>query len=325
MQIEINGEQYELIDTLECITLADSFVKNKIGFGHGEAKLYVGNENNRLISFLKEINKSKCFFRKSDFREYLHSAKAEFMEPQQDYVKKAEMTEIYDCLDFAINQFPCERLLFDSYRVEVAPPRVYINSKSNYYDFVRSLVLPNISYLSIMKLRDTEEKIFYYFKVFFNNESDVCSHIYKEELEQIALINQSSKLSDKHKISLIEASTGQGEYRKKIVAECRICPFTNVSDERLLVATHIKPWALSNEQEKIDPKNGFLFTPTFEFLFEKGFISFDDDKILMVSPWLSPANQENLNIYNGKYIERLPLDSKRRVYLGFHREYIFKY
>lgn len=45
--IRIGGETYEVMDALNNITLADSFVKNKIGGGHGEAKLYVGNEKTR--------------------------------------------------------------------------------------------------------------------------------------------------------------------------------------------------------------------------------------------------------------------------------------
>ena len=53
------GEKYEVVDTLEYITLADSFVKNKIGHGHGEAKLYVGNENERLLAFFEGFNNGK--------------------------------------------------------------------------------------------------------------------------------------------------------------------------------------------------------------------------------------------------------------------------
>ena len=67
----INGEKYEVVDTLEYVTLADSFVKNKIGTGHGEAKLYVGNESERLDSFFEGYNQCKCVFKKADFEAYL--------------------------------------------------------------------------------------------------------------------------------------------------------------------------------------------------------------------------------------------------------------
>ena len=36
----------------------------------------------------------------------------------------------------------------------------------------------------------------------------------------------------------------------------------------------------------IDPKNGFMFTPTYDKLFDKGFITFEKDKTLVVFPAL---------------------------------------
>ncbi len=319
------NEKYEIVDTLEYITMADSFVKNKIGSGHGEAKLYVGNESERLLSFFSKLNESRCCFKKSDFEEYLSEAKSEFLDPQQEYVKKDEMPKRYEQLGFAINQFPDDCLYFDSYRVDVKPPRMYLNSKSNYYEFARELGLPNISYLSVLKLKSKNNAILYYFKMFVDYKSDFVSYVFKEEEEQENRINQAPDLSQKTKTSLITSRIGQGDYRRKLLEECPFCPFTMVSDERLLVASHIKPWVLSNDKEKVDPKNGFLFTPTFDRLFDRGFISFEDDKTLMVSPWISPMNQKRLGIYNGKIIEKLPLDEKRRAYLAFHREYIFKF
>ncbi len=110
-----NGDNYEVVDTLEYITLADSFVKNKIGSGHGEAKLYVGNESERLLTFFEKINESKCCFKKSDFEEYLADAKSEFLDPQQEYVKKEEMPNLYEQLDFAVKQFSDDPLIFDSF------------------------------------------------------------------------------------------------------------------------------------------------------------------------------------------------------------------
>lgn len=320
----VDGQNYEVVDTLEYVTLADSFVKNKIGTGHGEAKLYVGNESERLMKFFENFN-NRCIFKKSDFMAYLNDAESEFVDPQQDYVKKEEMPELYEQLKFATEQFPQDTLPFEIYRVGVEPPRVYINSKSNYYDFMRSLGLPNISYLSVLKLKDTQNRLLYYFKMFIDYKSDLVSYVMKEEEKQEERINNDKKISDKIKKSLINSRIGQGDYRRKLLDECPCCPFTLVSDERLLVASHIKPWALSDDKEKVDPKNGFMFTPTYDRLFDRGFISFEDDKTMLVSPWISPMNQKRLGIYTGKIIDKLPIDEKRKKYLAFHREYIFKY
>lgn len=324
MQITIGNQDYEVIDTLEYVTLADSFVKNKIGTGHGEAKLYVGNESEQLNSFFEEYE-ANCFFRKSDFQTFLGDAKSEFMDPQQEYVKKTEMPKMYDQLCFTVDQFPNEVLPFEIYRVGVEPPRVYINSKSLYYDCMRNLGLPNISYLSVLKLRDQQKRLMYYFKMFVDYKSDLVTYVMKDEEEQEKRIESDSSISTKTKNSLINSRIGQGDYRRKLLEECPFCPFTMVSDERLLVASHIKPWVLADDKEKVDPQNGFLFTPTFDRLFDRGFITFENDKTLVVSPWISPINQKRLGIYTGKIIEKLPLDEKRKKYLEFHREYIFKY
>ena len=91
-----------------------------------------------------------------------------------------------------------------------------------------------------------------------------------------------------------------------------------------MIASHIKPWAKADNEEKIDPKNGFMLTPTYDKLFDRGFITFEDDKRLIVSPWLSPMNQKRLNIYTGMLINKLPLDEKRKEYLKYHRENVFK-
>ena len=128
----------------------------------------------------------------------------------------------------------------------------------------------------------------------------------------------------KKKENIIRARIGQGKYREDLLIECPYCPFTLVNDERLLIASHIKPWAKANNEEKIDPKNGFMLTPTYDKLFDRGFITFDDDKRVIVSPWLSPMNQKRLNIYTGLLVSKLPLDEKRKEYLKYHRENVFK-
>ncbi len=321
--LNIFGKKYEIIDTIEYITLADSFVKNKLGTGHGEAKLYVGNESQHLLDFFENFDSVDCFFCKKDFESFLIDAKSEYENPQQEYVRKDTMKETYRALQTKVSSFNNETLHFVLYRVPVAPPRVYVNSNSEFYDFMRSVGLPNISYLSVLKLKDDKNKIHLYFKIFIDYKSDIVGYKSPDE-EQEEKVIDTKNISVRKKQTLIQARIGQGEYRNNLLDECPYCPFTMVNDERLLIASHIKPWAKSDDNEKIDPKNGFMFTPTYDKLFDKGFITFNADKTLIVSPWLSPMNQKRLNIYTGKLINQLPLDSKREIYLQYHREHIFK-
>lgn len=326
MILNVNSKiyEFEIIDTLEYITMADSFVKNKIGKGHGEAKLYVGNENDRTCSFFENMNNLNCFFLKKDFWKFLIDAEDEYLSPQQEYIKKYEMPVKLSNLKNKCKNMGNDLLTFHLDRVPVNPPRVYMNSNSEYYDFMREISLPNISYLSILKLRNLfNGKILYYFKIFIDYKPDIVGYQTSEEIKEENEINKKD-ITNKQKERLIKSRIGQGEYRSKLLEECPFCPFTMVNDERLLIASHIKPWAKSNDEEKIDSKNGFIFTPTYDRLFDRGFITFKDDKTLIVSPWLSPMNQKRLGIYTGMLVERLNLDNKRIEYLRYHRENIFK-
>ena len=79
------------------------------------------------------------------------------------------------------------------------------------------------------------------------------------------------------KTSTIKTRIGQSFFRKSLLDDLKVCPFTNINNPKLLIASHIKPWARSNN------KNGFLFTPTYDLLFDKGYISFKDNKSLIIS------------------------------------------
>lgn len=324
--IKINSKQFEVVDSIQYITLADSFVKdNKIGNGHGEAKLYVGNvsSDNRIENFFNDFKNVNCFFLKKDFKSFLLDAKSEYFYPQQNYNKKDTMKQRFNILNQEVEKLSDGFLNFKLFRVDVAPPRIYVNANSEYYDFMRRLGLPNISYLSILKIKDIKGNILFYFRVFIDYRPDIIGYIMPDEKEQEERINN-SKISEVTKKNILTARVGQGEYRSKLLLECPFCPFTMVNDERLLIASHIKPWAKSNDDEKIDPKNGFILTPTYDRLFDQGFITFSNEKKIIVSPWITPMNQKRLSIYNGMKIPYLPMDSKREEYLEYHRKNIYK-
>ena len=76
---------------------------------------------------------------------------------------------------------------------------------------------------------------------------------------------------------------------------------------------------------QVGPKTGTIDElDTYDKLFDQGYITFNSDKTLKVSPWISPMNQKRLSIFNGKHISMLPLDDARKEYLKYHREHIFK-
>lgn len=91
-----------------------------------------------------------------------------------------------------------------------------------------------------------------------------------------------------------------------------------------IAGNRYKPWAKSDDKEKIDPKNGFMLSPNYDCLFDNGFMTFESDKTIIVSPWISPMNQKRLGIYTGMKVSKLPLDDEREKYMIYHRENVYK-
>jgi putative restriction endonuclease len=322
-KIKINDLEFEVLDAKEKMTVPDCWVlKNKIEDGHGEAKFYIGNEGDMLFSFFDDFTRP-CFILKSDLLKYLEEVKTEYHNPEQPYKNKKDLPDLWKKYYDEINSFEEEILYFNiEHQDQITPPRVYINSGDSLYKLIRKISLPNVTYLSALKLKTENNEIVYYWKLFVDyfGEHKSIKEIEKEEDEII----EDETLSETEKETIVRARKGQGEYRKKLLDECPICPITMVSDDRLLIASHIKPWARSEKDEKTDPKNGFMFTPTYDFLFDRGFITFTNEQKMVVSPWLSKMTCSKLSLVDGKKYPLLPMDEKRVVYLEYHKTKIFK-
>ena len=327
--LSLDGKQYQIIDILSGIVIADCSVnkKHKIGSGNGERKIYLQGNIDEKYKFFDGFDKQiNGFVLKENLLEYLEEAKKEFLYPTQEYRNKESLKKEYAELKEYVNeQENC--ISFVVKKSDVTHTGLYINSGSGKrrdkaWNLIGDVALPRISRLAIFKL-EYDGKTFFYFKLSFgigileaNNETD--------EREVIDKVKQ-SKMSPVEKETIIFARVGQGKYRKKLLEESCLCPFTYIDDEHLLIASHIKPWKKSNNREKKDPKNGFVLSPTYDKLFDRGYISFNDDKSLIISPWLSEYNREKLGITEGMIIEALPnIDRKRSRYLEYHRQFVMK-
>jgi predicted restriction endonuclease len=100
----------------------------------------------------------------------------------------------------------------------------------------------------------------------------------------------------------------------------RACRITGVTREEHLRASHCKPWRDATNEERLDGENGLLLTPNADHLFDRGFIGFEDNGDVIISP---VAHMESL--------ARMGLEPNRprnvgrfavgqRKYLEFHRE-----
>ena len=96
------------------------------------------------------------------------------------------------------------------------------------------------------------------------------------EADDIEEIRRDRRLTETERVSLTKARVGQGQYRRDLIRlwDGR-CSVTHYNDARLLLASHIKPWYLADNRERLDPHNGLLLTPNLDKVFDAGFITFD--------------------------------------------------
>jgi putative restriction endonuclease len=319
----INGKEFTPLDTRSKITMADSFVvkSNKLGTANGEAKLYIGQESEELESFYGAPGRGlRCFLMRDDMLRFLDDLKPEYMHPVLDYRLKNELPNLFMSRLDQVSKLP-EFNWFTITQSNVEPPRVYVNSSDPNYKLIRELSLPNLSYLSVMKLGSEDGEVVYYFRLF---------HDYLDEFGQInhpaaGVENggsESGELPAEEKAVVSRARLGQAKYRRALLEECPFCPVTMVTDDRILIASHIKPYSHSSAEEKYDPKNGFMFTPTIDYLFDQGFITFEDNKKILISPWLSKPTISRLGLRDQTSYPMLPTEGREK-YLSYHRASIF--
>ncbi|RKF45311.1 hypothetical protein BCY92_16825 [Bacillus wiedmannii] len=183
---------------------------------------------------------------------------------------------------------------------------------------INLLELQNLDFgLVIQSLRRYEQQ------ETINVNKAVESHAAKYiELESIVTgVPEQIEITEIEKEQVIKSRIGQSAFKKALLDIEKNCKLCGVTDERFLVASHIKPWSQSNNQERLDVNNGLLLCPNHDALFDKGYISFDDEGSILISDSLDEVTKVFLNINENMKIN---MNERQRKYMKWHRENLFK-
>ncbi len=327
----INGESIPTLGVFPTMmTVPDCVVigSNKLGRGHGEAKFYISSKEEMRSFYGKEGFEAKCFMLKKDLIAYMNAIKNEYLEPSQEYARKDDLPSLWSERMTYIKGLP-DVIFFRVYdQTQIEGPRGYVNSTDDGYKILRKIALPLVSYVYVEKVGNEEDPLFYWklfvdFDAIWEKQNGPLVFRYGKQ-EDVTPAPAKAKKSDAAASEIRKAREGQGKYREELLNQCRYCPFTMISDERLLIASHIKPWAASNDEEKVDPYNGYILSPLYDKLFDRGFITFTKDRHIILSEFISPYTWKRINLKNDTFIKALPMDEKREAYLEFHHESVFK-
>jgi len=130
-------------------------------------------------------------------------------------------------------------------------------------------------------------------------------------------------IEETQKSALILARRGQGLFKQRVRQVEVKCRLTGVDRIEHLRASHCKPWRDSTDSERLDGENGLLLTPTIDHLFDRGFISFETDGRLLVSPVVHRTSLERMGVPLGERVNVGPFSEGQRRYLEFHQERVF--
>ncbi len=331
--MKINGEIFKTLCVFPTMmTVPDCVVvgSNKLGRGHGEAKFYVASKDEMRDFYGAPGFEAKCFMLKNDLVAYMLAIKNEYMFPSQEYAGKSDLPRLWNERMAMINALEdvVSFTMHDQY--QIAGSRGYLNSNDRGYQLIRQIALPLVSYIYVERVGDELNPRFYW-KLFVDFEtiwqkqngplvfnygkSKDCTH------EDVPVVTPAE---EKLHREIRQARDGQGKYREKLLEQCRFCPFTMISDERLLIASHIKPWAACNDQERIDPYNGYMLSPMYDKLFDRGFITFTRERRVLLSEFISPYTWKQIGLKQNAFIQALPMDDRRVEYLEFHHQSVFK-
>lgn len=158
-----------------------------------------------------------------------------------------------------------------------------------------------------------------YFRLFTlaNSDIDFC---YDSAVEEIKV---APKIKETEKESIIKSRIGQGIFRKMLIKKYDgKCLVTGIDIESALVASHIKPWSVSDNYERLSTENGFLLSASIDRLFDSGLITFDNKGKIYISNYVGEANKNKLNINCDIVVD---LKGSRELFsnLEYHRDVIF--
>lgn len=127
---------------------------------------------------------------------------------------------------------------------------------------------------------------------------------------------------------VVEQRVGQNFFRRAVLANFdNRCCVTGIAEPQLLNASHILPWKLDVEHRH-NPENGLSMSATFDRAFDRGLISFDENRRLILSSNLAShpdrTTRNHFSAYSGQEMAGARRFEPSSKFLAWHRTNIFR-
>ena len=130
---------------------------------------------------------------------------------------------------------------------------------------------------------------------------------------------------------MIKARVGQYFFRLSVLtAYSNRCCVTGLQLPNLLIASHIKPWAKSDEKtERTNPCNGLALNPFHDKAFDKGFITIDKNYQVVISPQIREVSMDKetrdwFMSYDHQQISMPEKFLPGKSFIEYHNDMVFR-
>jgi hypothetical protein len=142
----------------------------------------------------------------------------------------------------------------------------------------------------------------------------------EHEMERVAA---DRTLIETDRKAVVMARRGQGLFKDNVLKRESFCRLTKVDRIEHLRASHCKPWRDADNAERLDGDNGLLLTPDADHLFDRGFVSFDDNGGVLWSPVAHVPSLIKMGL-DPKALKNVGgFSDGQKAYLAFHRDSVF--
>lgn len=118
---------------------------------------------------------------------------------------------------------------------------------------------------------------------------------------------------------LVTSRVGQGLFRKRVIHRWEYqCAVTKFDKLDILIASHIVPWAEATHEERLDIHNGILLSPTYDALFDRHLITFDQKGSIVLSDKIDSSAYQKIGVSGKEKIQNLSMYNLE--YLNSHNQ-----
>ena len=158
------------------------------------------------------------------------------------------------------------------------------------------------------------------------NDMGIHDYMDSPDLTEIELLPPGE-----YREQLLRVRLGQYSFRMSILNSYnQKCCITGLSVPKLLIASHIKPWAACEEKtERTNPRNGLCLNSFHDRAFDQGFLTIDKNYKIIISSQLHDAEMDDLTKawfmgYSGRTITLPDKFIPSKEFIEYHNDVIFR-